>query len=202
MAGVIVEVMAGQVQVHRRLLRVRVDQIDLRRLTGRICSDSRYLATVRRATTMPCWPRISEIWLSDSGLREFSALDELLDQRADRGARSGAAGFGGDVAAEEVLELEDAARREHELLRGHARDGRFVQVERVGDLAQHQRPHRDFAVLEEMPLAVDDRLRHAQDRVEALLHVLDQPLRFLQLARELLRAGVAVARAGCRRRCG
>ena len=51
----------------------------------------------------------------------------------------------------------------------------LVQAERVGDLAQHQRPHRHFAVLEEMALAVDDRLRHAQDGVEALLHVLDQP---------------------------
>ena len=76
------------------------------------------------------------------------------------------------------------------------------RLERVGDLAQHQRPHRDLAVLEEVALAVDDRLRDAQDRVEALLHVLDQPVRFLQLARELLAAVLARARAGCRRRSG
>ena len=82
---------------------------------------------------------------------------------------------------------------EHELLRGHARDGGFVQPKSLGDLAQHQRTHRHFAMLEEMPLPVDDRLGHAQDRVEALLHVLDQPFRLLQLAGELLQAGVAVA---------
>src|SRR5215212_7306894 len=45
-------------------------------------------------------------------------------------------------------------------------------------------PHGDFAVLEKMALAVDDRLRHAQDGVEALLHVLDQPARLLQLGRD------------------
>jgi hypothetical protein len=42
-----------------------------------------------------------------------------------------------------------------------------------GDFTQHQRPHRHFAVLEKMPLAVDDRLRYAQYGVESLLYVLD-----------------------------
>src|SRR6185503_5881330 len=55
---------------------------------------------------------------------------QLLDQGADRGARGGAAGFRGDVAAEEILELEDAARGVHELLRRDARDRGLVQVER------------------------------------------------------------------------
>ena len=40
--------------------------------------DSRYFATVRRATTMPCWPRISVIWLSDSGFFAFSAPTSCL----------------------------------------------------------------------------------------------------------------------------
>ena len=48
----------------------------------------------------------------------------------------------------------------------------LVQAERGGDLAQHERPHRHFAVLEEVALAVDDGLRDSQDRVEALLHIL------------------------------
>ena len=39
-------------------------------------------------------------------------------------------------------------------------------------------------MLQELALAVHDRLRHAQDSVETLLHVLDQPLCFLQLAGE------------------
>src|SRR3989454_409150 len=119
---------------------------------------------------------------------------QLLDQRADRGRRRGAAGLGGDVAAEEILELESAARRGHVLLRGDARDGAFMQPERLRNLAQHQRPHRDFAVLEEMALLLDDRLRYAQDGVEALLHVLDQPARLLQLGGD---GGAAVA---CSRR--
>ena len=69
-----------------------------------------------------------------------------------------------------------------------------------GDLAQHQRAHRDFAVLEEMALAVDDRLRHAQDGVEALLHVLDQPARLLQLrARCRLPLRAAAASSAYRR---
>src|SRR2546427_10897790 len=117
---------------------------------------------------------------------------QLLDQRADRGRRRGAAGLGGDVAAEEILELESAARRGHVLLRGDARDGAFMQPERLRYLAQHQRPHRDFAVLEEMALLLDDRLRYAQDGVEALLHVLDQPARLLQLGGD---GGAAVARS-------
>src|SRR6266700_2877721 len=113
---------------------------------------------------------------------------ELVRQSVDRGVQVRV--VGGDVTSEEVLELEDAARRKHEFLRGDARYGRFVQAERVGDLAQHQRPHRDLAVLEKVPLPVDDRLRHAQNRFEPLLHVLDQPARFLQLMRELA-AGLA-----------
>ncbi len=60
-----------------------------------------------------------------------------------------------------------------------------MQAERVCDFAQHQRPHADLAVLEKMALTVDDRLRHAQDRLEPLLHVFDQPACFLQLMREL-----------------
>src|SRR6266540_4479541 len=54
--------------------------------------------------------------------------DQLLDQRPDGGGGAGAARLGGDVAPEEVLELEDAPRREQEFLRGDARYSRFVQA--------------------------------------------------------------------------
>src|SRR2546430_14616086 len=43
-----------------------------------------------------------------------------------------------------------------------------------------------------MALLVDDRLRYAQDGVEALLHVLDQPARLLQLRGD---GGAASARS-------
>ena len=45
---------------------------------------------------------------------------------------------------------------------------------------------------------IADILRDAQYRVEALLHVLDKPFRFLQLARELMRAAAARARQNVR----
>ena len=44
------------------------------------------------------------------------------------------------------------------------------------------KPHRNLAVLEKVPLPVDDRLRYAKYGLESLLHVLDQPLGLLQLA--------------------
>src|SRR5437879_10055459 len=42
-------------------------------LTGGICSASRYFAIVRRATTMPCSPRICEMRASESGALASSA---------------------------------------------------------------------------------------------------------------------------------
>ena len=68
-----------------------------------------------------------------------------------------------------------------------------MQTQDFGDLAQHHRPHRHFAVLEEVALAVDNRLRYAQDRLEPLLNVADQPFRFLQLRGELLVRSLAIA---------
>src|SRR5450755_1500743 len=44
--------------------------------------------------------------------------NQLLEQRADRGGLTCAARISGDVAAEEILQLEIPARRRHEFLRG------------------------------------------------------------------------------------
>src|SRR6185369_467819 len=52
--------------------------ISRRRLAGAIFSASRYFATVRRATWMPCSSSISAIWLSDSGLAASSAETSCL----------------------------------------------------------------------------------------------------------------------------
>jgi hypothetical protein len=49
-------------------------------------------------------------------------------------------------------------------------------------------------MVEKMPLAVDDRLRHSQDSFESLLDVANQPFRLLQLRRELLVRRFAIAR--------
>jgi len=58
-----------------------------------------------------------------------------------------------------------------------------VQAHRIGDLAQHQRAHRDLAVREKVLLPIDDGLRHPKNGVEALLDVADQPAGFLQPGR-------------------
>src|SRR6185295_14203820 len=47
-------------------------------LTGGICRDSRYFATVRRATTIPCSARICDRRESDSGALLFSAATSCL----------------------------------------------------------------------------------------------------------------------------
>ena len=62
----------------------------------------------------------------------------------------------------------------------------------VGDLAQAERLHRHRAELEEVLLALQDRLGDHQDRREALLDVLDGPARLLQVLRELAVLAVAV----------
>src|SRR5262249_1247227 len=51
---------------------------DFLMLTDGICRDSLYLAIVRRATMMPCCPRISEILLSDRGRLASSAATSCL----------------------------------------------------------------------------------------------------------------------------
>jgi hypothetical protein len=89
-----------------------------------------------------------------------------------------------------VLQLVGAARRRHVFLRGYARDRAFVHPEHVGDFAQHHRAHATSPCSRKVALPVDDRLRYAQDGVEALLHVLDQPARFLELRGERVAAAV------------
>jgi hypothetical protein len=48
-------------------------------------------------------------------------------------------------------------------------------------------------MFEEVPLAIDDRLRYPQYSFEALLNILDKPLGLLQLGGELLCARVPIA---------
>src|SRR5712692_721456 len=64
------EMMAAHVQVHGHKAFLW--------LTGGICSDSRYFAMVRRATTIPCSPRICEMRASESGARVSSAATSCL----------------------------------------------------------------------------------------------------------------------------
>src|SRR5258706_1623190 len=75
------DVVSGKVTVHLVLLLAacgRPCQIDLRRLAGWMCIASRYLATVLRATWMPCWARMSEMRWSESGFLPSSAATSCL----------------------------------------------------------------------------------------------------------------------------
>jgi hypothetical protein len=124
------------------------------------------------------------------GLGGAFSSHELFDERAHGRAGGVAPGFGAQARAEEILELVRANRRGHVLGRGHAADGGFVQAQLVGNVAQHQRAHGQLAVGEEALLPLDDGARDAQDGVEPLLDVLDEPARFLQA---LLQSRVAFA---------
>src|SRR2546428_2628698 len=64
------EMMATHVQIHGHKAFLW--------LTAGICSASRYLAMVRRATTMPCSPRICEMRASESGAFASSAATSCL----------------------------------------------------------------------------------------------------------------------------
>src|SRR6267378_1751134 len=71
------EMMATHIEVHSLSSRFMVYRAFLW-LTAGICSDSRYLAIVRRATTMPCSPRICEMRASESGALASSAATSCL----------------------------------------------------------------------------------------------------------------------------
>src|SRR5262245_15122348 len=188
------QVMPGEVQIHPSPPLAGAKTLD-----GFPEVDGEYLqrlAILGHGATRNDDPLLRQ-YLRDLPVRERLAgvfrHHQLLDQRADGGAGRRSAGVGRDVTSEEVLELVDAARRMHVFLRRHARNGGFMQVQRLGNLSQHERAHRDLAVLEEVALPVDDGLRYAKYRFEPLLHVLDEPLRFLQLTRKLLGSAVPVA---------
>src|SRR6185295_2178558 len=63
---------------HMVTTHVQVHHSAFRWFTAGICSASRYLAMVRRATTMPCSPRICEMRASDSGALASSAATSCL----------------------------------------------------------------------------------------------------------------------------
>ena len=57
-----------------------------------------------------------------------------------------------------------------------------MQAHRFGNLAQRQWSHGNITMIEKCTLTINNSLRHAQDGVKALLHILDEPFGFLQLA--------------------
>src|SRR4051794_24948758 len=103
-----------------------------------------------------------------------------------RGMRLGA-GRAGYRGGEEVFHLEGAARRPDCLVRGDARDRRFVNPDRVGDRLQVQWPEMGHAVNEEPVLLADDLGCDLENCLRALLEAAGEPVGALQaLADEAL----------------
>ena len=71
-----------------------------------------------------------------------------------------------------------------------------MQSQDISDLAQHQRTHGDFPIIEKLPLSFHYRLCHAKYGVKTLLDILDEPACLLQLtgkpASALLRKNAGV----------
>src|SRR5690606_27508715 len=94
--------------------------------------------------------------------------------------RTGSTRLSGQFAREEVLELEDTARRREILVAGGARHGRLVHAKLLSDLAQHHGTKGNVTIVEERLLARYDRLCDASNGRGALFQASHQPPGFLQ----------------------
>ena len=131
-------------------------------------------------------------------LARVLGLDDLADPLLDRDRRDALAVRAADAAVEEVLHLEHALRRVHVLVGHHAADGRLVHADVVGDVAQHERPQVLDAVVEEVPLEIDDARGDLVDRLLALLDRLDQPAAPSGTCPSRTRASRRCSRRSCR----
>ncbi len=113
-------------------------------------------------------------------------VNELFDAvpHGFRGMRI-AAVRGRDGGGEEILQFKGAAICRHVLVRGDARDGRFVHLNGVRDSLQVERPQIRHALREEAVLLAHDFSRNFQDRPCALVQRAHQPGRILQAISEI-----------------
>ena len=158
---------------------------------------SRYLATVRRAMSMPSPFSFSTILSSDRTSAGASAsISCLMRWRTASEECASPSPADCDRGGEEILELEDAARRRHVLVRGDAGDRRFVHRDRIGDGLQVERPQVLDAMGEEPVLLAHDLLGHAQDGAGALVEALHQPVGGLQALEQVALVLVGARRLG------
>ena len=147
---------------------------------------SRYLATVRRAMSMPASRSLSTMVSSDSTSSGALGVDQLLDAVAHRFGRMRFAAVGRrDRRGEEILQLEDAAAGRHVLVGGDARHRRFVHADGVGDGLEIERAQMLDAVGEEGVLLAHDLGRDLEDGLGALVERAHQPVRGLQAFGEI-----------------
>src|SRR3989449_1344368 len=132
------------------------------------------------------------------GLVAGLAGDDLPDLVLDRLAGDVVTAVGArDRRVEEELQLVDALRRVHVLVRGHPRDGALVHPDVLGHVAQDERPEVGDALVEELALELDDRVGDLDDGALPLVDGADQPHRRAQLLLDVLlalRAGAVLER--------
>ena len=152
---------------------------------------SRYLATVRRATGTPVAFRVSARRASDSGLRGSSAS---IRRRIIAWMAVLEASPPPPVSMPEAKKARsgNVPRGVRTYLRAIAREiGRLVQADFAGDFAQGQRPQRLVAEFQERRLLPQQAAHHLEQRVAARFQALEQPARFLQVAAQVDRVGLA-----------
>ena len=146
---------------------------------------SRYLATVRRAMSMPASFSFSTIVSSERTSDWALGIDELLDAMTH--------GFGGMRLAaigcrnrrrEEIFQFEHAAAGRHVFVGRDARDRRLVHADHIGDGLQIERLEILHAMQQERVLLTDDFARHLENCLGALIECAHQPVRRLQAIRE------------------
>src|SRR5580698_2578934 len=101
-------------------------------------------------------------------------LDELLDPAFEDQQRSAATLRAVHALAEEIAELEDSLRGMGVLIGNRSAHSRRMHANLFGDFLDHHRLQLVYTLVEEIALALQDRIAHAQNRLLALLDVFDE----------------------------
>ena len=157
---------------------------------------SRYLATVRRAISMPASRSFSTMVSSDKTSAGGFAVDQLFDAVPHRfGGVRLAAMRRGDRRGEEIFQLEDAAAGRHIFVGGDAGHRRFVHADGFGDGFQIERAQMLDATGKKRILLAHDLVGDFEDGSSALIERTYEPRRALQTLGQIGFVGVA-ARGG------
>src|SRR6476661_1065852 len=154
---------------------------------------SRYLTTVRRATSKPLV--FSRPAMASSLRISVSAsISSLIPAFT---ASAAAPSPSADATPEPKKYFSSNSPRSQQIfVRRHPADRRFMHADRLGDLPQRHRLHCRYPALEEALLSLDDLRHRFDDRASALVQRFDQPVGALQAFAEpcprrlVLRAGL------------
>ena len=153
---------------------------------------SRYFATVRRAMSTPSRCSSSTIRSSDSVSSAGSpSIRPRMRKRTASAECASPPPEAGIAEVKKIFQLEQAARRRDVFVAGDAADRALVHPDRVGDVAQDQRPQRLHALAKEAVLLAHDLGRDLEDRRGALVQRFDQPVRRLEPLGQIFPLGLA-----------